>query len=294
MNRSSVLTGSCLCGDVTYESSQKHNEMWNCHCHSCRKANSVAYATWIKTQVSSFRWMERKSTISTFSSHDMERSFCSKCGSILPARNKKEGYILLPAGAISTPHHLVPAEDRYVDQMPAWYRLGVDDARAQGSKPKYSEETLKSTDLNCTVRGSCMCGSVSYLVTGEAEAIRGCHCSRCRYRSGSGFFTGMPMVISKFHVEDTAHNLRSFKLPETQYYSYRFCGVCATLIPMIFPGSNRTVIAAGSLDSEPPVALMFHIFYASKASWLNLSGTEKCFDEHPPNDYDWKDQLEPR
>jgi hypothetical protein len=30
------------------------------------------------------------------------------------------------------------------------------------------------------VRGSCLCGDVRYEVTGDAEEMHHCHCSRCR------------------------------------------------------------------------------------------------------------------
>lgn len=289
MNESNLLKGSCLCGDITYQSTQIHNEMWNCHCHACRKSNSIAYATWIKAQDSSFEWLEKKSAITRhYSSPTMSRTFCSKCGSILPAHIEKENYRLLPAGGISTPHNLTPSEDRYADQIPPWYNICGHHHNEQTQRSGHSEQILNHNNLNGTVQGSCLCGSINYTVTGEMDAIRGCHCSRCRRRSGGGFFTGMPMVFSDFQVQDHGKNIKEFKLPESQFYSYRFCGICATLIPMIFPGGNRTVIAAGTIDSLLPVQLMFHIFCASKAPWLNFNPNDVCFNEYPPSDYDWR------
>ncbi len=293
MNENILLKGACLCGDVTYQSSQKHDEIWNCHCHSCRKANSVAYATWIKTRVSSFKWLTIKSPITKrYSSPTMQRSFCSRCGSILPAYSKKEGSMFLPAGGITNEHSLVPSADLHADEMPLWHTMP--DQRRRDTKPVTGSlcDTQNSVlHTECPDRkttGSCLCGAIKYSVSGEADAIRGCHCSRCRQRSGSAYFTGMPVLFTDFEIDGDENNITSFFLAGSQYYGYRFCRTCGTLVPSIFPDGKRTVIAAGSLDSTPPVRLMFHIYYASKAPWLHLSEKETCFDEHPPSDFDWR------
>lgn len=292
-NETGSLYGSCLCGDVTYKSSQEHSEMWNCHCYSCRKASSVAYATWIKTQVSSFSWLIAKSLISRhYSSKTMLRSFCSRCGSVLPAYSEKENYIFLPASGITTEHNLVPSTDLFTLEMPTWYdmnghlpchtiKTGREHVREQ-----YADQHTEC--LNSENEGGCLCGSIRYRITGVVDAIRACHCSRCRRRSGSAYFSAMPVLFSEFHLDGDEKNIASFFLPGSQYYGYNFCRTCGTLIPTVFPDGKRTVIAAGSLDTTPPIRLKYHIFYGSKARWLNLNETEKCFNERPPGDFDWR------
>ena len=278
-NEAGLLQGSCLCGDVTYESSQYHSEMWNCYCRECRKASGVAYACWVKTKPSSFSWLVVKSPISLYhSSPTMLRSFCSRCGSILPAYSEKDNSVFLPASGITTEHKLEPSVDLFTSEMPAWCDSGHYPSSHAASGCQSSEN-----------KGSCLCGSISYRITGDADAIRACHCSRCRRRSGSAYFTGMPVLFSEFHVDGDEENIASFFLPGSQYYGYSFCRTCGALIPTVFPDGKRTVISAGSLDSEPSVGLKYHIFYGSRASWIHLNESETCFKEHPPGDYDWKE-----
>lgn len=286
MKESDVLHGSCLCGDVTYQSSQSHKEMWNCHCQTCRKTSSVAFATWIKTEVASFKWLDQKSSvISYYSSPAMLRSFCSKCGTVLPAFHEKDNCVFLPASGISTEHDLSPTADLFVEEIPSWYDLN--DAGAEVSVESKNTD-WQAMDLHRKNEGSCLCGKIKYSITGEVDAIRGCHCSRCRQRSGTAFFAGLPVLFTDFQISGDENNTNEYFLPDSQYYRYSFCNSCGTVIPGIFPDGKRTVIGAGTLDSTSPVRLMYHIYYESKAPWINLNSSKKCFDGPPPIDYDWK------
>ena len=48
------------------------------------------------------------------------------------------------------------------------------------------------------INGSCLCGEVSYEVTGELKGFMMCHCSRCQKASGTAhvanIFTGLDNV----------------------------------------------------------------------------------------------------
>ena len=40
-----MITGSCLCGEVTYEISGKVGDIVHCHCQTCRKAHGAAFSS---------------------------------------------------------------------------------------------------------------------------------------------------------------------------------------------------------------------------------------------------------
>ena len=210
---------------------------------------------------------------------------------MLPAYNEKEECIFLPASGITTGHGLEPSADQFSDEIPEWYGMDTHQPcsvdvidSAVESDQSSAQQAEFPTGTN---EGSCLCGSLKYRITGGTDAIRGCHCSRCRQRSGASFFSAMPVLFSKFHIDGAEENITSFFLDGSQYYGYSFCNSCGTLIPTIFPDGKRTVIAAGSLDSTPPTGLKYHIYYGSKAPWLNLNEAEKCFEAHPPLDFSW-------
>ncbi|MBT4522619.1 MAG: hypothetical protein HOC23_21690 [Halieaceae bacterium] len=277
MTETTVLDGACLCGDVTYSSSQQHSEMWNCHCADCRKASSVAYATWIKTRPSSFSWIDVKSPVSLrYSSESMLRSFCSSCGTVLPVYDEKEDCIMLPAGGITTDHGLTPSMDCCTDQIPTWYAM-------DGCQPNSVNE-IEDKAGSCTSEGSCLCGSITYSISGEHSGIRGCHCSRCRIRSGAAFFSAVPVLVSAYAPAFDESVTTVFFLPGSQYYRYSFCSSCGSLAPTLFPGAKRAVIPAGTLDTNPPLGLSHYIYYGSKVAWLNPGDNTVCFDKAPPPD----------
>lgn len=235
--------------------------MWNCHCHSCRKASSVAYATWIKTRVASFSWLMVKSLLSLrYSSKTMLRTFCSRCGSVLPAYTEKDDCIFLPVRGITSEHNLAPTLDPFSDEMPAWYDMNnhlpcytVAPGRGRALEPSAGQH---KRCLNSIIEGGCLCGSIGHRIAGEVDAIRGCHCSRCRRRSGGAFIACMPVLFSDFQIDGDEKNITSFLLPKSAYYAYSFCSTCGTLIPTILPDGKRAAIAAGSLGSTPPVKIM--------------------------------------
>ncbi|MCB1679023.1 MAG: GFA family protein [Halioglobus sp.] len=273
------LIGSCLCGAVAYQSHQAHEQMWNCHCVNCRKASGVAFATWIKSAPAGFKWLRGGSAVASYdSSPALRRAFCARCGSVLPAHHLAGDYMMLPAGGIATAHGLTPAADLYNASAGTWYD---DDTPCR-------QADLEADLRRCRHTGSCLCGAVTYTVTGQTDAIRACHCSRCRRRCGAGFFTGMPVLISDFQLRGDTGALTSFALPDTQYYRYRFCRGCGTILPGALPGTDRAVIAAGTLDSPPPVRLLYHIYCADRAPWVTLPAAQPCFDGRPPSDFDWR------
>jgi hypothetical protein len=174
----------------------------------------------------------------------------------------------------------VPAADLFTDEIPSWYLM--DNHMPRHVVTADQDHTGEQQGAGSENEGSCLCGSISYRITGETDAIRACHCSRCRQRSGSAWFSAMPVLFSEFNIVGDEENVTSFFLSGSQYYGYSFCRICGTLIPGIFPDGKRTVIAAGSLDSTPAVGLKYHIYYASRAPWINLNDLEKCFNEQPP------------
>lgn len=285
MNKCGALSGSCLCGAVTYQSSQDHSEMWKCHCQPCRKASSVAYATWIRGHPHSFSWSSGEELITLHrSSPTMLRAFCSCCGSVLPAYNERDKCIFLPASGIDTEHALVFTADRYIQQVPDWHSLyeplpGSAAVSSRGSLEASSQGDQPGRD--CQQHGSCLCGDLSYRISGEFDAIRACHCSRCRRRSGSAYFAALPVNISELQLQGDEREITSYFLPGSQYYAYSFCRRCGSLAPAVFPNGKRGVVAAGTLDSSPPVYLNYHIYYASRASWMSLPDSATCFEEAP-------------
>ena len=100
-----------------------------------------------------------------------------------------------------------------------------------------------------TPRGQCLCGAVSYVVTGDLRPVVNCHCERCRR------FTGHHMAATSAAVADLVITgedaLGWFAVPGAEYGSCRTCG--SSLFWRSTETPDRWSICAGTLD--PPTHL---------------------------------------
>lgn len=132
------------------------------------------------------------------------------------------------------------------------------------------------------MKGSCLCGSVRYEITGEPTRFYHCHCQRCRKATGTGHASNVMIKSDAIRWLDGESQLRSYKLPEAERFGTHFCGNCGSLMPRQVPALGMVVIPAGSLDSDPGIEPMAHIFYESRAPWSCAAGGLPTFAEYPP------------
>ena len=116
-------------------------------------------------------------------------------------------------------------------------------------------------------RGSCLCGSVRYEITGDPQRFYHCHCSRCRKASGTGHASNLfikPGAIKWIKGEEL---IKSYKVPEAKRFINCFCSNCGGRVPRYVKETDFIVIPAGSLDSDPTIRPQARIFWDSRASW---------------------------
>jgi len=81
-NPKPTLSGSCLCGGVTYRCSGPLGPIARCYCVQCRKASGAECATNADVRRGSFRLLTGKELLGEFeSSPGQLRVFCGRCGS---------------------------------------------------------------------------------------------------------------------------------------------------------------------------------------------------------------------
>src|SRR5262249_44388977 len=79
--RSTMLRGSCLCGEVKYEIDGSLRNVVNCHCSMCRKAHGAAFRTRATVRVAAFHFKTGEALLTFYESSPGEhRSFCRVCG----------------------------------------------------------------------------------------------------------------------------------------------------------------------------------------------------------------------
>jgi len=110
-----VAKGSCLCGTVQYELDGPSEVMSHCQCSMCRRHHGAAFATFVTVPLASFRWVAGESALSTYQSSAYgKRTFCSKCGSVMPAVEPDTGIVFCPAGNLDGEHGIQALGHRFV------------------------------------------------------------------------------------------------------------------------------------------------------------------------------------
>lgn len=133
---------------------------------------------------------------------------------------------------------------------------------------------------NTNLSGSCLCGSVRYTATGEAQKFYHCHCSRCRKATGTGHASNLFLkgTITWHSGEDL---IKTFKVPDAERFTNTFCSTCGGRVPRFIEQYGMVFIPAGSLDDEPGLAPQAHIFMGSSASWSCHEAQVAEFDAYP-------------
>ena len=122
-----MLKGSCLCGRVAFEAGDLQGPIGHCHCKTCRKAHSAAFATTARVARASFRWVRGDKELAAFeSSPGKRRHFCSKCGTHLMADWQGQDSVILRLGALDTDPGAKPQGHIWTSHDVPWLQYGVD------------------------------------------------------------------------------------------------------------------------------------------------------------------------
>ena len=278
--------GRCLCGAVTWTVEGEPASAYHCHCKMCRKAHGAAFGTYYYFDAAQFTWTSKLATVGEYqSSANLARSFCKTCGSVVPNAESDGSAFYVPAGshddgAAPNCHifvaHKAPWHD-ITDNLPRYddYPPGIDAG-------VIAEKTLADAEEGI-IRGSCLCGAVEFRVIEPFKVVHNCHCSRCRQARAAAHTTnGFTSIAGVEFVKGEEH-AKSYKLPGAKFFTHVFCDQCGSGLPRLDPERNIAVTPLGSLDDDPKVKPVDHIFVASKSPWYDVGGDLPRYDEGPPS-----------
>ncbi len=118
------LTGSCLCGAVTYRIKGEAQRFYHCHCGRCRKATGTGHASnLLVTPQTSITWLTGEDLLKRFKVPDAERfynCFCSQCGSPMPRVVPQLDGVLIGAGSLDVEPEMVPQARIFWDSRAEW------------------------------------------------------------------------------------------------------------------------------------------------------------------------------
>lgn len=101
---SKMNQGSCLCGQVSFQTQGDFDSFFLCHCKFCQKDTGTAHAANLFSTQAKIKWLSGKDKIKTFNlpSTKHAKSFCSECGSALPIEQMQGKLLVVPAGSLDT------------------------------------------------------------------------------------------------------------------------------------------------------------------------------------------------
>lgn len=129
------------------------------------------------------------------------------------------------------------------------------------------------------IKGSCLCGSVTYEIDGSFEFIGHCHCSICRKSHGAAFASWGIVRPETFRWTSGEDFVEGYESSPGQKRC--FCKRCGSPLASAHSGVIGEVVV-GTVDGDPGVRPSEHIFVGSKAPWYDITDALPQHREWPP------------
>ena len=131
-----------------------------------------------------------------------------------------------------------------------------------------------------SLKGSCLCGRITYQINGELKDVLNCHCSMCRKAHGAAFRTRASVNASDFKWLSGEELLSSFESSPGEHRT--FCSKCGSNLVTYFDYDLNTLgFPLGTLDDDPGVTAKMHVFVGSKAPWYHIDNKLPKWDGKP-------------
>jgi hypothetical protein len=115
--------------------------------------------------------------------------------------------------------------------------------------------------------GQCVCGGVTFEISGDLGLVSACHCKTCRRITGHYFAD----------AEVTKDQLTITQDPTLKWFQSSdkvrrgFCGTCGSVLFFDPLFHDWIAVAMGALDDPGEARLEKHIFTDSKGSYYDLA-----------------------
>lgn len=118
------------------------------------------------------------------------------------------------------------------------------------------------------MKGSCLCGAVTYTVTGTPGAPAACHCTQCRKQSGHVWASSYP-EDGTLEIEG---DVRWYQSSEKARRG--FCPICGSALFWDHEDDPFTCFSTGSIDGSSGLTLRSHIFTRDKGDYYEINPNE--------------------
>jgi hypothetical protein len=113
--------------------------------------------------------------------------------------------------------------------------------------------------------GGCLCGAITFAVTGPLPAPDACHCTICRKSSGH-YWVSTDVPRGRVAISGTPTWFQSS--PKVRR---GFCGTCGASLFFDPPHKDFIAIAMGAFDTKTSTRIEKHIFVADKGDYYEIT-----------------------
>jgi hypothetical protein len=139
----------------------------------------------------------------------------------------------------------------------------------------------RAEGVMANITGGCLCGRVSYTITGEALQTGLCHCRDCQRYTGSAF---EPYVVFPKASVEVRGELRTFDMAggSGQIIHRRFCPHCGSgVMNEAEARPGNIIVLAGSLDDSTVFSPAMEVNCISAQPWVDARNDRRRFPGMP-------------
>lgn len=129
-------SGGCLCGAVQYEVNGPLRDVLFCHCFNCRRTHGhvSAYSSarredFVVTEARGLKWYHTEKDVTP----NVQRGFCSECGSSLFWDPRGYEYVYISAGTLDAPTAIKGAGHIWLSEKGDYYEVDDGLPKSEGS-----------------------------------------------------------------------------------------------------------------------------------------------------------------
>ena len=282
-----MISGTCLCGVLRYELDGPLQGLLHCHCSRCRKHHGAPFASFTRVAEHQLRWLSGQDQLIEGPAAGRTRRSCQGCGAVAPVELGEE--LLVPAGNLQGELGLSGGEHMFAGSRPEWHVLADGLPQHEAAPPGWTAEAERPTVpggplpvMEGVVPGSCLCGAVTFAMSGAPARWMQCHCSRCRRARSAAHGSNMFYPAAQFSWRSGRELVRSYRPPEAARFTTSFCSLCGGAAPTERENVPFVLVPAALLDMSPGGRPEAYIFVASKAEWFTVPDDMPQFAELPP------------
>lgn len=129
-------------------------------------------------------------------------------------------------------------------------------------------------------QGSCLCGEIEYVVSGDLKPIVHCHCKYCSKAHGAAFTTLLLMQASDLRIIQGEDFVGKFHVQSTGV-DRCFCVKCGTRLFNHVVSAGRMSLVVATLDTDEMLHPLAHCNTESKCSWYEINDSLPQFKASP-------------